>query len=254
MLHLRRFGSGRELVALHGFSLTGEQFSPSANPLDCTVIAPDLPGHGMSRAGPYDVDSVLADIETVLETPGGPRPLLGYSQGGRLALLAAVEAPDGIAALVLVSATAGIRSSEERKGRADLDAGLAERIEAIGLDAFVNSWTTAGITSLGHLSAEYRAWDRAVRSENTAAGLVSALRGYGQGAQPPVWDELDQLSLPVLLIVGQNDKRYRAINEEMETLISGAELQVISDAGHNPIADQPEVTFGIVSGFLDRHR
>ncbi len=254
MLHLRRLGSGPELVALHGFSLTGEQFSPAAAPLDHTIIAPDLPGHGLSRARSCDVDSVLDDIESVLEAPGDPRPLLGYSQGGRLALLVAVESPDNVSALVLVSAAAGIRDRGERQARAASDAALAERIETIGLEAFVESWTTAGFTSLDHLSAEYRAWDRAVRSENTPSGLASALRGYGQGAQPPIWDDLGRIPLPVLLIVGDRDERYRSINEEMGDLIPGAQLRVIPGAGHNPMADQPEMTYVVVSEFLDRHR
>jgi len=254
VLHLRRFGTGPEIVALHGFSMTGEQYSPAAEPLGHTIIAPDLPGHGLSRTQTCEIDGVLADIEAVLESPDGPRPLLGYSQGGRLALLAAVESPDDISSLVLISATAGIRDVGERRDRADQDAELAERIEAIGLEAFVDSWTTAGITSVDHLSNKYRAWDRTVRSANTSAGLSTALRGYGQGAQPSIWDELATLDVAVLLIVGENDDKYRTVNEEMADLISGADLRVIAGARHNPMADKPQETYGLVSEFLRRNR
>ena len=45
MLHLRRFGAGEPLLALHGFSLTGGQFEDLAPLLDRRLIAPDLPGH-----------------------------------------------------------------------------------------------------------------------------------------------------------------------------------------------------------------
>lgn len=155
---------------------------------------------------------------------------------------------------MLISATAGIRESNERRDRAEQDAELAGRIEAIGLEAFVDSWTTVGITSIDHLSAEYRAWDRTIRSANTSAGLSAALRGYGQGAQPSIWNELAALDVAALLIVGEKDDKYRTVNEEMKDLIPGAELRVIAGARHNPMADRPEETYEVVSEFLERNR
>ncbi len=253
MLHTRHFGSGPEIVAFHGFSLTGEQFSPAADLLHRTIVAPDLPGHGLSASRITELDFVLADLETLLASPGGPRPLIGYSQGARLALLAAVEDSSEMSALILVSGTAGLRDLTARHARATDDLDLAERIETIGLDPFIDSWTSEGITSLSHLTEAYRTWDRSVRSENAAAGLASALRGYGQGAQPSVWGEIRGLRLPVLLITGSRDERYISINEEMAGLIPDAEFTVISDAGHNPLADQPEATYRTVLAFLDRN-
>ncbi len=253
MLHVRRFGSGPEAIALHGFSLTGEQFSPAASHLDRTILAPDLPGHGLSHAHATDIDSVLESVEELLSTPGAPRPLIGYSQGARLALLAAVEDPSEVSALVLVSGTAGIRDHNARQTRARDDLYLAERIEAIGLEPFIDSWTTKGITSLSHLTEEYRMWDRSIRSENSAVGLQSALLGYGQGVQPSVWDEIGNLPLPVLLVTGGQDERYTSIAREMGASIPDVEIAVIDDAGHNPLADQPEAAYGVVSAFLNRN-
>jgi 2-succinyl-6-hydroxy-2,4-cyclohexadiene-1-carboxylate synthase len=253
VLHVRRFGSGPEIVALHGFSLTGEQFAPGAGFLDRTIVAPDLPGHGSSRAQPSDIDRALGSIEALFAAQGGPRPLIGYSQGARLALLAVVEDPVEISALVLVSGTAGIQDPDERQSRREQDHVLAERIEAIGLDAFIDSWTSKGITSVTHLSDDFRTWDRGVRSQNSASGLSAALRGYGQGAQPCVWSDLERITIPVLLISGSRDARYTAINNAMADLIPEAELIVIDDAGHNPLADEPAATYGAVSDFIDRH-
>jgi 2-succinyl-6-hydroxy-2,4-cyclohexadiene-1-carboxylate synthase len=253
VLHVRRFGSGPETIGLHGFSLTGEQFAPGPGFLDRTIIAPDLPGHGSSRAQPSDIDRALSSIEVLLAAQDGPRPLIGYSQGARLALLTAVEDPAEISALVLVSGTAGIQDQGERQSRREQDHILAERIEAIGLDAFIDSWTSSGITSVTHLSDDFRTWDRGVRSQNTASGLSAALRGYGQGAQPSVWSDLKRITIPVLLVSGSRDARYIAINEAMAELIPRAELVIIDDAGHNPLADEPAATYGAVSDFLDRH-
>jgi 2-succinyl-6-hydroxy-2,4-cyclohexadiene-1-carboxylate synthase len=253
VLHIRRFGTGPDIVALHGFSLTGEQFSPAGDRLGRRVIAPDLPGHGSSRAKPADVDSVTAAIDILLDELGKPTPLMGYSQGGRMALLSAIGDHTNVSALVLISSNPGIRDEAERESRVERDHVLADRIRDIGVAAFIDSWTSSGITKLDHLDEAYRVWDRNVRSQNSAEGLASALRGYGQGAQPSVWDELRSLTMPVLLIVGSRDEHYTSINDEMAALIPGAELLVIDGAGHNPLADDPEDTYDAVSRFLDRN-
>jgi 2-succinyl-6-hydroxy-2,4-cyclohexadiene-1-carboxylate synthase len=254
VVHIRRFGTGANIVALHGFSLTGEQFSPVADSLDRHVIAPDLPGHGSSRSHPADVDSVTAAIDVLLDELGRPTPLMGYSQGGRMALLTAIGDHSNVSSLVLISSSPGIRDVAERESRIERDHVLADRIRDIGVEAFIDSWTSAGTTTLAHLDEAYRVWDSGVRSENSADGLASALRGYGQGAQPSAWDELGNLTMPVLLIVGSLDERYRSINDEMADLIPGAELVVIDGARHNPLADEPVATCEAISRFLDRHR
>jgi len=179
--------------------------------------------------------------------------MIGYSQGARLALLTAVRDSSEISALVLVSGTAGTRDPQERRIRAMEDDEFAKHIEAVGLASFLDAWTTEGFVSVSHLSDEYRTWDRSIRSANTADGLARALRGYGQGTQPSVWDQLKNLAMPVQLITGSSDVRYTAIGAEMVSLIPAAEMVVIDDAGHNPMADQPDTTHEAISSFLDRH-
>ena len=253
MLHVRRFGSGPEVVALHGFSLTGEQFAASADLLDRTIIAPDLAGHGLSASEPTDVASVTAAVCDVAGAAAEPLPVIGYSQGGRLGLLAALHDRSPISALILISATAGVRGSRARQARSTQDADRAARIEQQGIGSFIAEWTTTGLTSLSHLSVEYRAWDLSVRQENTASGLASALVGYGQGAQPVVWSRLDEVSIPTLVIAGRMDDAYVAIAREMARRIPDAQLEIIEEAGHNPLADQPAVIHAMISRFLDRH-
>jgi 2-succinyl-6-hydroxy-2,4-cyclohexadiene-1-carboxylate synthase len=171
-----------------------------------------------------------------------------------MALLTAIGDHTNVSSLVLISANPGIRDMGERGARIERDHVLADRIRDIGVGAFIDSWTSVGITTLTHLDEAYRVWDSSIRAENSADGLASALRGYGQGAQPSAWDELGNLTMPVLLIVGSLDERYRSINDEMADLIPGAEMVVIDGARHNPLADEPDVTCESISRFLDRHR
>ncbi len=78
MLAVRRFGSGPPVVALHGFTLTGAQFAPTAERLQRAVIAPDLPGHGASP--PSSLAETVDDVAGIIASVGEPAPLLGYSQ------------------------------------------------------------------------------------------------------------------------------------------------------------------------------
>lgn len=251
MLAVERFGEGAPMVALHGFSHTAAQFSCLTIP-GRTIIAPDLPGHGGSVTEPADAEATVAAVVDLLATCGAGTPLLGYSQGARLALSLATTTPQQPSALIVISGTAGIEDPEERARRRDSDVALGERIRAMGIEPFIDHWTSGGLTDTSALSLEERAVDRARRLTNTADGLASALAGYGQGALDPVWSLLDTLEMPVLILTGERDPQYTAIGTGLAARIGGtAEHLVIHGAGHNLVGEQPHAVSAIVSGFLD---
>jgi 2-succinyl-6-hydroxy-2,4-cyclohexadiene-1-carboxylate synthase len=253
MLAVRRFASGPPVVALHGFTFTGEQFATTGVGIRRTVIAPDLPGHGGSRDASTSIHDVVAAVAELIDSIGVAVPLVGYSQGGRIALLNAVSYPNLISTLVLVSATAGIEDVAQRRARADADVQMAAALRATALEDFLDSWTSSGITSTSHLTtAESRA-DRHMRRDNTPSGLADAVVGYGQGAQPSVWDSLSALSMPVLIVSGIQDQKYCDIGRRMARQIPQAESVVIEASGHNPFLDAPESVHREISNFLDRN-
>ncbi len=253
MLSVRRSGTGPSVVALHGFTLTGDQFAPAARRLGRTVIAPDLPGHGGSVDASTAIGDTVGSIASLIDSVGVAVPLIGYSQGGRLALMTALDHPAHISALVVVSANAGIEDPAQRSARAHADAGMAARLATMTLDDFLDDWTAHGITSTSHLSATDAASDREMRLNNTAAGLADAITGYGQGAQPSLWHRLGDLTMPTLVMSGARDRVYCEIAQRMVTSIPGAQSATIEHAGHNPLLDAPEDAYGVISGFLDRH-
>ena len=130
---------------------------------------------------------------------------------------------------------------------------LASYISRNSIDEFLDTWTTNGITSTTHLSIEDRRADNAIRRQNSPRGLANAIVGYGQGAQPSVWHRLTDLTMPVLIISGRRDEKYSAIAERMAAIIPNAEILSLDDAGHNPLGDCPDQTYGAISEFLDRH-
>ena len=251
MLGVRRYGTGTLLVALHGFTHTGAQFEGLAERIGRTIVAPDLPGHGMSVDAPTDVDAVCDAVATEISLVGIGADALGYSQGGRVALLTALRFPSLIGRLVLVSANAGIEDAE-RTTRIAADRRTADRIRAVGVVAFLEEWTTTGLTSTAHLPDATRGADLALRLDNTAEGLARALEGYGQGGQPSCWHRLGDVTIPVLVVTGALDARYTDIGERIADRIPHARHEVIPGAGHNPMLDAPAAFAAVVSGFLDR--
>src|SRR5215218_10065293 len=100
-------GEGEPLVLLHGGIGSGEMFTALAPALATgrRVIVIDLQGHG--RTGdvdrPFDVSAMADDVAGVIEQVGGKADLLGYSLGGKVALRLALQHPERVNDLVLVS-------------------------------------------------------------------------------------------------------------------------------------------------------
>lgn len=247
-LHSERTGEGPRLVLVHGFTQTGRSWRPivPALALEHEVVTVDAPGHGASAG-------IVADLPTgaeLLIEAGGPATYVGYSMGARFCLHAALTEPASVRQLVLISGTAGIGSAADRAERRAADAQLADHIDEIGVDAFLREWLALPL--FAGLSSE--AADVDDRRRNTAAGLRSSLEHAGTGTQEPLWDRLDTLAMPVLVVAGSDDPKFRALAERMATAIGAhAELQVIAGAGHTVHLERPDQFLEALTDWLHRH-
>ena len=59
------------------------------------------------------------------------------------------------------------------------------------------------------------------------------------------------IDIPVCLIVGEQDPKFRAIAESMERLIRDVKAVIISDAGHTTHLEQPILFSQAVCEFLE---
>lgn len=237
----------RSLLLLHGFMGSGDEWGRVAESLSDTFQShcPDLPGHGeaikTSVAGdPASMESVAASILRALDLHGIDRcPLVGYSMGGRIALMLGLRHPDRFSHLVLESASPGLRTEKERQDRARQDEAVAKKLERLGRGtpgfyAFLDAWYRQPIFAGPHEDA--RPLSRklmATRARNRPAALAGALRGLSVGRQPSFWEELRLLRMPVLAIAGEQDTKYKEIAIAMASTSPKIQVKIMEGCAHN---------------------
>ncbi len=100
-------GKGEPLLLLHGGLMSFDLFDPAMSLFkERQVIVVDLQGHGRTMLGnrPIRCEAIADDIDTLLQQLGRAQvDVLGYSFGGCVALRLAIQNPDRVRRLVLVS-------------------------------------------------------------------------------------------------------------------------------------------------------
>jgi 2-succinyl-6-hydroxy-2,4-cyclohexadiene-1-carboxylate synthase len=228
------------VILLHGFTHTGRSWDPVLEAVSerYRSLAPDIRGHGdASERKPVTLAAVIADLASIAPDRF---TLAGYSMGGRIALHVTLALPDRVERLVLIGASPGLADPVERAARRAADARLADEIERSSIEEFVERWAR------NPLLAGQPEWLQEDRLRNTPAGLARALRGLGTGALPSVWDRLGELRVPVVLVVGERDQKFRAIAEQMAAAIASGEIVVVPRVGHAVHLEAPEAVAAII--------
>ncbi len=210
-----------------------------------TPVCLDAPGHGNNTNGARSLSQSADDIVTAMQ----PGILIGYSMGARMALHVALRHPQMVSQLVLISGTPGLVTQAERSARLQSDNELADHIEKIGTPAFIDEWLALPIFS--GLSDQTN--QRNDRIRNTAKGLADSLRFAGTGTQEPQWPNLHQLSMPVLLMVGELDIKFTTIAKDMQLLLQSSEMKVVPNVGHTVHLEDPASTGHILDSIILRH-
>jgi 2-succinyl-6-hydroxy-2,4-cyclohexadiene-1-carboxylate synthase len=226
------------VVLLHGFSGTGRAWDGVALQLQregYRPLAPDLPGHG-SASGFEPPISFARCARHVLTGAPERFTLCGYSLGGRVALHVALAQPERVSRLVLVSSTAGIEDATERAERRRADRRLARELETAPFEQFIERWRTQPL-----FAGDPPEVDRLAREDqrrNDPLPLAAVLRGIGTGEMEPLWERIGELPMPVTVVAGERDPKFRALGERIVSLVPDGELAVLT-GGHNLPLESP---------------
>jgi 2-succinyl-6-hydroxy-2,4-cyclohexadiene-1-carboxylate synthase len=233
------------VVLLHGFSGTHRAWDGVIAALDrerYRPLARDLPGHGEAADSERPI-TFAGCVAHVLARSPERFALCGYSMGGRVALHVALAAPERVSRLVLVSCSAGIADDAERAARRDSDEALAEDLESIPFEEFIERWRTQPLFAAD--PPEVRELARADQRRNRPDALAAVLRGIGTGEMQPLWGRLGELMMPVAVVVGDRDAKFRAIGAQMVEQLPDAELVVVA-GGHGLVLENPRAVSGVL--------
>jgi pimeloyl-ACP methyl ester carboxylesterase len=234
-------GAGPAVLLSHGYSATRRMWDAQHAALGEThrVISWSMRGHGEteSPADPtqYSADLTVADMRALLGHVGVERAVIGgLSLGGYVSLAFYLAHPEMVRALVICDSGPGYRSAD---ARAAWNQRAQER--AVSLE-------TRGLEALGK-SREVR---ESATLHRSAQGLAHAARGMLAQEGSRVIDGLAGITVPTLVIVGDQDQPFLAPCEYMAKKIPGARLEVIRGAGHSSNLDQPEAFNRVLLDFL----
>ncbi|MBE9129866.1 2-succinyl-6-hydroxy-2,4-cyclohexadiene-1-carboxylate synthase [Coleofasciculus sp. LEGE 07081] len=227
------------LLFLHGFLGNSQDFSRVISVLSqqFCCLAVDLPGHGKTRVLGSEECYTLSNtaqglIEFLNHLNIDQCFIVGYSMGGRLALYMTLEFPARFQRVILESASPGLKTERERSLRLQADEQRAEELETSNFQSFLSNWYSQPLfqslqnhTDLKHLIER--------RLQNNPEELAKSLRQMGTGKQPSLWERLKQNKIPLLLLVGEYDQKFRTINTEIANICPVAHLKIIPKTGHN---------------------
>jgi pimeloyl-ACP methyl ester carboxylesterase len=256
-LHARRYGDARgdapALVFLHGLLGSGSNWHTQAQRLapGRQVLVPDLRNHGRSPQSPETgYDAMVSDLLALLVREDLDRvTLVGHSMGGKLAMLAALRAPQRVERLVVVD-IAPVR--------------YPNRYEAIF--AALQSLDLAALTSRREADRqlEDRLPDPGLR-QFLLQNLVKANRGWAWRVNLPVLAEqaerlmgfeplagLEPFEGPVLAIYGgESDYVSEGHAELFRPWFPAARLECVEGAGHWVHAERPDGFQQALDAFID---
>jgi len=152
-------------------------------------------------------------------------------------------------AAVLESSTAGIEDIRSKKERVEIDYLFAEKIKNEGVESFINFWfDTPLFESLKNLPDFDRI--KKNRLKNSSTGLANSLMSFSTGLMMSYWDKISSLSFPILLLSGELDLKYSAINAKMQSKLQKAQHTSVQKCGHNVHLEKPEDFTKLVMEFL----
>jgi 3-oxoadipate enol-lactonase len=252
-------GSGDETVllimGLGGRAADWGTAFPGALAKHYRVVRFDNRGVGKSpkAALGYSLSDLAGDAVAVLDAVGADKAhVIGISMGGMIAQLVALEYPQRVGKLVLMSTHMGGPNIEQMHPDAQA---LFDPSLFLKSDAAATMRRTLGvITAPGFIEANPDALqellDQATREPTHATVFMAQLHALMNSDRS---ERLRDIKVPTLVVHGCDDKLIRPSNgRELAKRIPGAQLAMLANCGHMPMYEKTNELSAIVLEFLAR--
>lgn len=216
---------------------------------DCTFVAFDKRGHGLSELGdaPQTIETHATDLAGLLDHLGVKRAVIcGLSIGGVIAQCLYKTRPDLIEGLILCDTAAKIGTAEMWNGR--INAALSEGIASFADDVMRKWFTPDFHKNRGEELAGYKT----MLTRQDPAGYAAACAAIRDA---DLTATTAAIKVPTLCIVGDQDgSTPPELVESLALSIPASRFEVIAGAGHIPCVEQPGRLAGLIRGFLNDMR
>lgn len=232
--------NGSAVILIHGAGGTHLHWPYNLRRLNGhRVLAPDLPGHGKSNGiGEQDIDKYAHGLVSWMQEVGVKKAaVIGHSMGGAIAQSIAINYPQLVERLVLISTGAVLPVNQD----------LLEK---------VSSPTTApaALDLITKWSYSPQASPKLLKKAREQMGEIRPSVIYGDFLACNQFDstkELSNIGAPTLILCGEEDKMTPLrFSKQLEASIPNARLTTIPSAGHMVMLEQPEIVSKMVFDFL----
>ena len=245
-LYVTEAGEGTPVVLLHGLTATNRYVVMGSKALERSghrVIAYDARAHGRSDPAPapdaYRYEDLRDDLVGVLDERGVERAVLaGASMGAHTILRLALEQPERVAALVVITPAYDGEGFGDADSLARWDA-LAEGLRTGGVEGFVEAYGDPGVPEAWRDTVLKVVRQRLAAHEHPEA-LADALSAVPRSRPFPSIEALGAIEAPTVVVADRDEAdpgHPLAIGGAYARTIPGAEL-VVEEEGKSPIAWQ----------------
>jgi pimeloyl-ACP methyl ester carboxylesterase len=259
-LNFKSTGSGKPVVALHGYGSTlfSWRFLPPALP-NRRVVRIDLPGHGGSAARPdgrYALSDHARQVINFIEVEDfGEFDLIGHSLGGGVALSIVAELStrkvSPIKSLTLVDSVALPQSLPWFLGLARVPGLGSFLLSALRRQTIAAALRTAFYDPRRVTEEMLQVYARNLMTREGRQAQIRTARQIFPNDLLSLIESYHRVKLPTLLIWGKQDAIVPPwIGVALNGLIAGSKLVLIDDCGHIPQEERPDVAISAIAEFL----
>jgi 3-oxoadipate enol-lactonase len=247
-------GEGPDVVMLHPFPSDHNFWLPLYQYLESRfrLVLPDLRGLGLSGVG--EGATTMAKLSEDLlrlcdELKIGRAVFVGCSVGGYTLLEFWRHFRERVKALVIMDSRAGADTEEGRAARLKNAEETLQKGPAWAIEQIMPKLLSP-VTMSSRLDVVEAA--RKTMAQSRAAGMAAMQRGMAARANSI--DLLTQIEVPTLVLGGEDDMASPVSElEQIARGIRGAELKIVSKAGHFAAFEQPSEVGRILREFLEKN-